>query len=434
MASQLFRRVRPVIPSLSSLVTADRRSKFLVTIGTAVGVVGVATTVCADSPSNPPAQSLDVLDRARDALRIYYENKAREVGAEVANGKRRKVKARDQFRDFDAQGDVSVKYVLVGGGTATYGALGAILRGDPYASVLVVTEEKMYPYNRTPLSKEVWKKSFQGVEELEYGYRVRNGDGKRVAIAKGVTVEAVDVERKTIKLSTGVEVEFQKLLLATGGIPKLGEAVAPGLVDSPLVSTMRTVEDYHALKRVTDQAKHCSIIGAGFLGTELAVALTGSGVKTSLICPEPGVLYKILPRYTSEVLSKRMRNAGVDLHVSTAVGNFESEETSTEEKKTTQSKSASKGNESMQLGVFSAQDGKMLTERVVVCVGIEPKVDIAREAGLEIDERNGGIRVDRGMRADEDIYAAGDVASYWDSTLGRRRVEHWVSILHYAFS
>ena len=431
-------RAREYVPSLALLSSKGRaenvrRSGYaaVLALGTAVGVT---TTAFAEvQPEVGLSDTEPILGRARDALRLYYEKKAQQVGVPV-DTKKRKVPAKELFTDFNPQGNVAVRYVLIGGGTATYGALLSILKKDPAGTTLVVTEENMYPYNRTPLSKEAWRTGFRGVEELEYGYRVSESIDSRVSIAKGVRAESLDVDKKVVKLSSGIEVQYDKLLLATGGTPRLGEAIGPGLIDSPLVSTLRSVEDFETLKRATKLANHCSIVGAGFLGTELAVALNGKGVKITLVCPEPGVLYKVLPRYTSEFLGRKLREAGVDLHVGTAVGSVKSHRTDGDKETSDAASTKGTNDKPIEVGMYGAKGGQVTTQRVVVCVGIDPRVELAQGAGLETDSHNGGVKVDRGMRADENVYAAGDVASYYDRTLGRRRVEHWVChtmLLHF---
>lgn len=329
------------------------------------------------------------------------------------------------FQDFDlaqVSGPCCIKYVICGGGTAAWSAIDAILEEDPKAAkdILLITEEVHFPYNRTVLSKELWeegkKELFRSEEGLknavEYGYKAKT-EGK-VSIIRGKRVTVLDVDDKRIALTDGTELHYNKLLLATGGSPRLPSNVSTVLASEAVaanVSVFRTLDDYRRLKASLEKDDlGAVVIGGGFLGTELAIALASTSDKISLVVAEAGVLYKVLPRYLVEFLARRLSDIGIKVVRSAVVTN------------------ASKkpgAEEVVSLSVASPDAEKVEGSNVVVAVGIDPDVRLAIDAGLEVDGLNGGIRVNDFMMVEPDVFAAGDVASFHDRSLGRRRVEHW---------
>eukprot|EP00188_Purpureofilum_apyrenoidigerum_P000811 Plantae.Rhodophyta-Purpureofilum_apyrenoidigerum.ctg14009.p1 GENE.Plantae.Rhodophyta-Purpureofilum_apyrenoidigerum.ctg14009~~Plantae.Rhodophyta-Purpureofilum_apyrenoidigerum.ctg14009.p1 ORF type:complete len:618 (+),score=113.24 Plantae.Rhodophyta-Purpureofilum_apyrenoidigerum.ctg14009:115-1968(+) len=381
---------------------------------------------------------------ARAALQKYYRNRAQDV---IANYKKQMIEKGEEAPKVLPQeqepaqrktsksvlkafpedgGDVSVPYVIVGGGTAAYSAIQAIHARDTNASVLLITEEPHPPYNRTPLSKERWHSEDEDLTYIDfmgkkrhlvytYGASVDQGRSSILANAK---VTKVDPSEKTILTQDGKKIEYQKLLIATGGKPRVPDVVHADLISSSIsdrVLTFRTVNDFKALDKLTRDSKtrKVTIFGGGFLGAELACSLhrleKERGFQTALLFAEPGPLYKVIPRYLSEFLAEKLSSNGINVQSSTVITGA----------------SPTDGEHKISLKTLSFDDESVETDLVVVAVGIEPETEIAVDAGLEIDEKNGGIVVNAELLAQDDIYAAGDVASFWDRALGRRRVEHW---------
>lgn len=355
--------------------------------------------------------------RAKQLLSRYYSLRDEAIAANMptkdAPAKKKKIvrtSADKVFRDFEhanVKGAVCVKHVIIGGGTAAWAAVESLLSHSvaPH-EILVVCEEDMYPYNRTPLSKELW----QGADAPEgtvYEYAMGQNEGK-VSVMRGTRGVSVDADTKTVSLSNGVVLQYGRLLLATGGRARSGGEVAGCLsADGVKERSMgyRTVRDYERLRAMVDAGKEVVIIGGGFLGTELATSLAKRGGKVTHVVAEAGVLFGVLPRYLCEFIARKMSEMGISVLRRAFV------------------ESATMENERVVLDVGDGR--KVAGDIVVTAAGIVPNVELARKAGLEVDQVHGGIMVNEGMLATGDIFAAGDNASFYDRALGRRRIEHW---------
>ncbi|KAI8072156.1 apoptosis-inducing factor, mitochondrion-associated, C-term-domain-containing protein [Gilbertella persicaria] len=324
---------------------------------------------------------------------------------------------------------VQKPYVLVGAGTASFAAAQAIKEKDPEANVIIIGDEAYAPYMRPPLSKELWFsedpnvaqtlnfKDWSGTErnavyQNAADYEViedASGSDKettKIKLLLNKSVTKLNVEDHNITLNDGSVIYYNKVLLATGGEPKK----LPNQPESEHITTFRTVSDFQKLDKIAKDGAHIAVVGGGFLGSELAVALAHRSGKENLkvtqIFPEDGNMANVFPGYLTKWTTSRVRKLGVDV----------------KEKSTVQSVSVDKesGKTVVDLG-----NGESLTvDHVIVAIGIEPRVDLAREAGLEIDEKRAGVVVNAELEARTDVYAAGDMVSFHDVQLGRRRIEH----------
>jgi NADPH-dependent 2,4-dienoyl-CoA reductase/sulfur reductase-like enzyme len=199
----------------------------------------------------------------------------------------------------------------------------------------------------------------------------------------------------------GTEYGYERLLLATGGRPR--RLNVPG-ADDEGVRYYRDLEDYLYFRAHGDRYEHVLIIGAGFIGMEMAAALTHAGKEVTLLYTGEWPLERVLPRELGLFVAGYYREKGVETVSNDTVVSFET----------------LKG----QIMARTGSGGVVTTQLVLVGVGIEPQTDLAEAAGLEV--RN-GIAVDEfGRTSNPDIYAAGDVAEYPDLGLAMaRRVEHW---------
>ncbi|XP_016321438.1 apoptosis-inducing factor 1, mitochondrial-like isoform X3 [Sinocyclocheilus anshuiensis] len=321
-------------------------------------------------------------------------------------------------------------YLLIGGGTASFAAARSIRARDPGARVLIVTEESDLPYMRPPLSKELWFsddpkaietlrfKQWNGKERSIYFQppsfyvsptdldKVENGG---VAVLTGRKVVHMDVRGNKVKLSDGAEISYEKCLIATGGVPRNLQVIdRAGEEVMKRTTLFRKIEDFRSLEKMSREVKSITIIGGGFLGSELACALgrrsTDVGLEVIQMFPEKGNMGKVLPEYLSNWTTEKVRKEGVSVITDAVV------------------KNVTYKNDKLEIKL---KDGRLFkTDHIVAAVGLEPSMELAKSAGLEVDSDFGGYRVNAELQARSNIWVAGDAACFYDINLGRRRVEH----------
>ncbi|XP_037604311.1 apoptosis-inducing factor 1, mitochondrial isoform X7 [Sebastes umbrosus] len=321
-------------------------------------------------------------------------------------------------------------YLLIGGGTASFAAARSIRARDPGAKVLIVTDEPDPPYMRPPLSKELWFSDDPSVTET---LRFKQWNGKErsiyfqppsfyinaeeldgaenggVAILTGKKVVHMDVRGNKIKLDDDTEISYDKCLIATGGVPRNLQVIERAGEEVMKKTTLfRKIEDFKALDKVSRSIKSITIIGGGFLGSELACALGRRSHESDLeviqMYPEKGNMGKVLPEYLSNWTTEKVKTEGVKVIKEALVKSVVCKDDKLE---------------------IQLKDGRLVkTDHIVAAVGLEPNVDLAKSAGLEVDSDFGGFRVNAELQARSNIWVAGDAACFYDIRLGRRRVEH----------
>ncbi|MCI0529216.1 MAG: FAD-dependent oxidoreductase, partial [Nitrospira sp.] len=217
----------------------------------------------------------------------------------------------------------------------------------------------------------------------------------------GVAVQRLDLSKKTASLANGENITFEKALIATGGRPV--HLNIPG-GNLPGVHYLRTLDDSSAISAEAGQGKRAVIIGGGFIGMEIAASLTQRGVQVTVIETHS----HIWPRFTDATLADFFQGYCMQKEVTFCTGEMASE-------------IRGKG----RCSSIMTKSGKELPcDFVCIGVGIVPNVELARDAGLTVDN---GIVVNEYLQTSHpDIYAAGDIANYPDPIFGkRRRVEHW---------
>ncbi len=279
----------------------------------------------------------------------------------------------------------STKYLIVGGGMTGDAAAKGIREHDADGRIVIVGAEPHPVYKRPLLTKGLWSGA---PEEKLWKQPADNVD-----FVTGRRVVSLDLDARTATDDAGEEYAWEKLLLATGARPR----EIPG---ADGVVWFRTLDDYRALREKATEGSHVVVIGGGFIGSEIAAALVGVGVKVTMVFPEPGIGFRLFPAALAEFLVGYYREKGVEVLAGESV-------------------TAASGT-SVTLG-----DGRVLeADAVVAGLGVIPNAELAEAAGLEVED---GIVVDEYGRASgrDDVFAAGDVARFPVAALGvSLRIEH----------
>ena len=281
------------------------------------------------------------------------------------------------------------KYLIIGGGLAGDGATRGIRELDTEGSIGMISMEPDPPYMRPNLSKGLWKG--RPVEKI---WRKTE---ERAELHLNRKAAQLDPKKKYIRDHGGDEYTYDKLLIATGGSPN---HLPLGNGD---IIYYRNFQDYKHLRAMTERGDHFVVIGGSFIGSELAAALTIVGKKVIMIFPGEAISGSIFPSDLAHFLNDYYRQKGVEVLTGDTAASVQKE-----------------GN---RLTVRTGSGRAIEADGVVAGIGIHPNLDLAKEAGLMIDD---GVVVNERLETSvSDIYAAGDAANFFHSALEKRtRVEH----------
>jgi 3-phenylpropionate/trans-cinnamate dioxygenase ferredoxin reductase subunit len=297
-------------------------------------------------------------------------------------------------------------FVIVGAGLAGAKTAEALRVAGFGGRIVLIGEEVERPYERPPLSKDY----LAGKSEREMIYVHPKGwyAEHDVDWQHGARVTAIDPATHQVSREHGEPIGYDKLMLATGASAR--QLAVPG-ADPHRVFTLRRVEDCEQLKVTWKTASRVAIVGAGWIGLEVAAAARAAGLDVTVMETAELPLFRVLGRELAEVFADLHRRHGVDLRLGVEVAEITGD------------------NPARATGVRLADGSHIDADLVVVGVGAVPNTGLAEAAGLEIDN---GITVDEHLRSsDPDIYAAGDVANAWHPVLRTHiRVEHWSNALN----
>ena len=261
---------------------------------------------------------------------------------------------------------------------------------DKSGTIGVVSNEQHPPYKRPPLSKALWKGD--PIESIWMSDATEHA-----SIHTSCLIKQINVKEKKAIGDSGDSFTYKKLLFATGGsVRKLPYAVE-GII------YYRTFNDFNILKQQTKSALRIVVIGGGFIGSEIAASLAMNSQKVTMIFPEEGIGARVYPKSLSMYLNKYYKSKGIDIYAGERVSSI-----------------------TLEAAVYKIKtsNGKEIPADLVVAgIGIQPNTELAEQAGIKVSN---GITVNEMLQtSDPDVYAAGDVASFFNPSLGKTiRVEH----------
>jgi 3-phenylpropionate/trans-cinnamate dioxygenase ferredoxin reductase subunit len=282
------------------------------------------------------------------------------------------------------------QYLIAGGGLSGDAAVRGIRELDTAGSIGLISMEPDPPYMRPSLSKGLWKG--RPIEKIW-----RNTQDLGVEMHLGRQVTLLNPQKKFIRDDRGDEYTYDKLLMATGGSPirlPFGE---------DHIIYYRDLQDYQHLRALSEHGERFLVIGSGFIGSEIAAALTMAGKKVVLLFRSEAIGDHIFPRGLSQFLNDFYRQKGVEVVSGETV--------------------ASVGQSGERYKIQTTHRRTFDVDGIVAGIGIRPNLKLAEQAGLQVEN---GIVVDEHLQTSAaDIFAAGDVANFFHASLGKRlRVEH----------
>lgn len=299
----------------------------------------------------------------------------------------------------------SSTFVIVGGGLAGAKAAEALREKNFDGQIVLCCEEEYLPYERPPLSKEflAGKKSLSDFTVHDSAWYREN----EIDLRLGDRVLSVDPAAHTVGLPNSTTVGYDKLLLATGSSSR--RLPIPG-ADAAGVHYLRTYEDASKLNSALAEGSSLAVVGAGWIGLEVAASARQRGVNVTVVESAKLPLLGALGEEVGTVFAALHRNHGVDLRLQSQV-----EEINTADGKAT--------------GLRLGDGSSVAADAVLVAVGAKPNIELAEQAGLSMGD--GGVLVDASLRSsDADIYAVGDIAAAEHPLFGCRiRTEHWANAL-----
>ncbi len=288
--------------------------------------------------------------------------------------------------------------VIVGGGLAAARTAEQLRRAEYSGAITIVSDEDHLPYDRPPLSKEVLRAETDDVTLKPAEFYAENS----ITVLLGNGAKSVDTEARTLTLADGSELSYDELVIATGLVPKR----IPSFPDLPGIHVLRNFDESLALRQDAKAAKRAVVVGAGFIGCEVAASLRKLGVEVTIVEPQPAPLASILGQQIGDLVTRLHRAEGVDVRCGVGVSEVSGDD---------------------RVRKVTLSDGTELdTDVVIVGIGSHPGTGWLEGSGLELD--NGVVCDETGRASAPHVWAIGDVASWRDHVGGQVRVEHWSNV------
>lgn len=270
--------------------------------------------------------------------------------------------------------------------------------------ITIVSDEIHLPYDRPPLSKDVLQDAAKGFDDISLKpaeFYAENG----IALRLGVAAQSLDTARRTITLADGSVIGYDEVVIATGLQPKR----IPSLPDLVGIRVLRSVDEAFELREHAASALRAVIVGAGFIGCEVAASLRKLGVDVVLVEPQPAPLAGVLGERIGQLVARLHLAEGVDVRTGTGVSQVLGEQA---------------------VSTVTLTDGDSIdADLVVLGIGSRPATGWLAGSGVELDPADGGVVCDAvGRTGVSHVWALGDVASWLDAGGHRSRVEHWSNV------
>ncbi|MCF6462635.1 NAD(P)/FAD-dependent oxidoreductase [Clostridium sp. Cult1] len=274
-----------------------------------------------------------------------------------------------------------VKYLIIGNGIAGLSAAKEIRNNDKQGTITMISSESYHTYYRVRLT-ECLSKDFKDEELLVN--KDKWYEEKDIKVLLNKIVEKIDVDKSKVRLDDGIEIEYEKLLLATGSrpfIPPVAGKFKQGVL------ALRTLRDLKYIRSYFDNCNSITVIGGGLLGLEAAWSLKKLGKKINIVEFAPYLLPRQLDDEIGIKLEKKLKEESFNIYLSSAAEEILGENRAN--------------------GILLRDGKKIETDGILFSVGIRPNLDIIRDTSIEFDK---GIIVNKNLRTNIDnIYAAGDV-------------------------
>jgi 3-phenylpropionate/trans-cinnamate dioxygenase ferredoxin reductase subunit len=288
-------------------------------------------------------------------------------------------------------------HIIIGAGQAGGWAAIAMRQAGFAGRILLIGEEAWRPYERPPLSKAML--TAEPVPEVQYFHPAAKYAEQDVELLLGVGVVALDPTLHRVRLTDGRELDYDRVLLATGG-----RARRLGVPGGGHALTLRTLEDALAIRSRLEAARRVVCIGAGVIGLEIAASARARGAEVTVLEALGGAMGRAVSPEGARYMERLHRDAGVDLRFAVAVERI--------------------ARDGGRFAVLCRDGAALPADLVIAGIGMERNLALAEQAALVIE---GGIVVDAlGRASTPEVFAAGDVAAFYHPVFGRRlRLEAW---------
>jgi NADPH-dependent 2,4-dienoyl-CoA reductase/sulfur reductase-like enzyme len=296
--------------------------------------------------------------------------------------------------------------VIVGGGLSATRVAEQLRKSEYTGPVTIVSDEDHLPYDRPPLSKDVLYDAAKGHGDIALRPAEFYTDND-ITLRLGAAAQALDTSAQTLTLAGDTVLGYDDLVIATGLVPRR----IPSLPDLDGIHVLRSLDEALALREHAGRARRAVIVGAGFIGCEVAASLRTIGVDVVLVEPQPTPLAAVLGEQIGELVARLHRAEGVDVRTGVGVAGVRGE--------------------SGAVSAVELSDGTVLdADLVLVGIGSRPATDWLVGSGVELD--NGVVCDEVGRTSASHVWAIGDVASWRDAHGHQVRVEHWSNVAEQA--